>query len=392
MKNLILIVVQTLLIQSILAQSITDGNNKFAFNLLQKLANNSSNSFFSPYSISTALSMTTGAARTETEKQMLDVLCLKDNSLSTHKAFGEIIQKVEKKEKIQLNIANSIWMQKGFKFNADYLKLLETAYKANLKESDFKINPDNEAKRINKWVEDKTKQKIKNLIKPGILKNNTRMVLVNAIYFYGDWSKSFNKDNTKEGDFYTDNNSPVKAKFMNAEYSVPYVKDDVFEVVSVPYSNNEATMLIFLPKEKGNFTEAIKKLDFERYNSLNNKFAQETVNLKIPKFTMTAEFELSKTLTEMGMPLAFTDLADFSGMTPEKNLKIDKVIHKAFIDVSEKGTEAAAATAVVVVTKSVSPDARKVIYFKADHPFIFLIKENSTGQILFLGVMNNPAK
>jgi serpin B len=392
MKKLVLITLLLIIAHFTIAQTITDSNNKFALNLFQQLANKTGNVFYSPYSISTALFMATGGAKSQTEKQMLDVLGQTENTLAYHQKFGEHIALVEKKENIKLNIANSIWMQKGFKFQEPYINLLNKAYKAKLNESNFAVNPDAEAKKINKWVEGKTNNKIKNLIGQGILKNNTKMVLVNAIYFYGDWGKAFDKENTKEADFYLNDKTTSKAKFMNAEYKMPYTSDNLFEVVSVPYSKGEASLLIFLPRSKENFNEALKALTFERYSTLNNKLSSEKVNLKIPKFTMTAEFELSQVLSNMGMPLAFTDAADFSAMSTQDELKIDKVIHKAFVDVSEKGTEAAGATAIVMVTKSAIPDQEKTIYFKADHPFIFMIKDNATGQILFAGILNNPAK
>jgi len=392
MKKIILILSFLAFAQLSKSQSITEGNNKFALNLLQLLANSKSNAFYSPYSISTALFMTTGGAKTQTEKQMLDVLCQTENTLSYHQKFGQQLTLVEKKENIKLNIANSIWMQKGFKFQPNYTDLLSKAYKAKLNESDFKTNPDGEAKKISKWVESKTNNKIKELIKPGVLKNNTKMVLVNAIYFYSDWAKAFDKDNTREADFYLNDKTTSKAKMMNAEHNMSYATDDKFELVSVSYTKGEASMLIFLPKSKENFNDALKSITFERYSALLKKLKEEKVNLQIPKFTMTTEFELSQTLSSMGMPLAFTDNADFSGMTGEKDLKIDKVIHKAFVDVSEKGTEAAGATAVIMVTKSAAIDKEKIIYFKADHPFIFMIKDNATGQLLFVGVLNNPAK
>jgi serpin B len=392
MKNSILTIFVCLFTNLIIGQSITEGNNKFAINFLQKVAKSSENAFFSPYSISTALFMTAGGARNQTEKEMLDVLVQTGNSAEYHKQYGEHLALVEKKEKIQLNIANSIWMQKGFIFQKEYVDLLNNAYKAKLNECNFKANPDAEAKKINKWVEDKTKNKIKDLIKPGILKSNTKMVLVNAIYFYGGWQKEFDKKDTKENNFYQNDGTSIKANFMNAEYKMQYSQDNDFELVSIPYANKEASMLVFLPKKKGNFENDIKALDYKKYTSLIGLLNSEKVNLTFPKYTMTAEYELKQTLSEMGMPQAFSDDADFSGMTGKSDLKIDKVIHKAFIDVSEKGTEAAAATAVIMTTKSAAMDIDKIIYFKADHPFIFMIKDNATGQILFAGVVNKPGK
>jgi serpin B len=373
-----------------IGQNITEGNNKFAINLLQKLASATDNTFYSPYSISTALFMTAGGAKNETQNQMLSVLCQKENTPEYHQKFGEQIALVEKKEKIQLNVANSIWMQKGFKFLPNYIDLLNKAYKTKMNECNFAANADNEAKKINKWVEGKTKDKIKNLIAPGVLKSNTKMVLVNAIYFYGGWNKEFNKEETKEDNFYLANNSTSKAKFMHAEYQMKYASDKDFQLLSIPYQNNEASMLVFLPKSKENFDNALKSITYEKYELLYNLLMNRKVYLSLPKFTLTSQFELSQTLSEMGMPLPFSDGADFSGMSTQDELKIDKVIHKAFVDVSEKGTEAAGATAVIMTTKSAMPEKEEIIYFKADHPFIFMIRDNTTGQVLFVGVINKP--
>ena len=390
MKRISLTIIISTIAILIFGQNITEGNNKFALNLLQKLGNNTDNTFYSPYSISTALFMTAGGAKNATLNQMLSVLCQNENTPEYHQKFGEQITLVGKKEKIQLNVANSIWMQKGFKFLPNYIDLLDKAYKSKMNECNFASNPDNEAKKINKWVENKTKDKIKNLIAPGVLKSNTKMVLVNAIYFYGGWNKEFNKEESREDNFYLANNSTSKAKFMHSEYSMKYASDKDFQLLSIPYQDNEASMLVFLPKSKENTEAAIKSLTYEKYISLYDLLMNHKVNLTLPKFTLTSQFELSKTLSEMGMPLAFADGADFSGMTTQDELKINKVIHKAFVDVSEKGTEAAGATAVVMTTKSAMPGKEEIIYFKADHPFIFMIRDNATGQILFVGVLNKP--
>jgi len=390
MKKLFLSISICLMAYLSSGQSINEDNNKFAIKLLQKIANTSDNSFYSPYSISTALFMTTAGAKNETEKQMLSVLSLESNTSDYHKKFGEHNALVEKKDKIQLNIANAIWMQKGFKFQKSFIDILSSAYKAKLNEGNFASNPDAEAKKINKWVEAKTKDKIKDLIAPGVLKSNTKMVLVNAIYFYGGWSKEFDRAKTEEDNFYLANNSSSKAKFMHAEYKMNYAADNDFELLSIPYQNNEASMLVFLPKSKANSEKAFKSLTYDKYIQLSSLLITHKVNLTFPKFKMTSQFELSKTLSEMGMPLPFTDEADFSGMSTQDELKINKVIHKAFVEVSEKGTEAAAATAVIMTTKSAMPGKDETIYFTADHPFIFMIRDNASGQILFVGTLNKP--
>jgi len=387
---LFLIIVQYTLIT--FGQKITNGNNHFALDLLQYTANGQANTFYSPYSLSTALFMTAAGAKSETGKEMLEVLCLPENTPSFHKQFAEHMTMVEKKKHIELNIANSIWMQKGFDFQKSYVDILAKTYKSKLYACDFERQADTEAKRINKWVAEKTNDKIQDLIKPGVLLPITKMVLVNAIYFYGGWNVEFAKEKTKEAEFYLANGEKLKANFMHAEYNMQYAADSDFEVLSIPYKKNEASMVIFLPKSKENFEQYLKLLDFKKYSSLTTLMTDNKVNVKLPKFTMTSEFELKEVLSKMGMPFAFANEADFSGITGKKNLAIDKVIHKAFVDVSEKGTEAAASTAVVLKEIGSMPNKEKIIYFKADHPFIFMINDNATGQILFVGVLNQPKK
>jgi serine protease inhibitor len=387
MKKSIILLITLSISYVINAQTIVEGNNQFAFDLLKQLGTQNQNTFFSPYSISTALFMTAGGARGNTEKQMLKVLHQAQNSLAYHKKFGEIITKATNKQNVELSIANSIWPQKGFKFKPDYLNLLKSAYKTKVTESDFAKNPNAEAQKINKWVEEKTKSKITNIIKPDVLDANTKLVLANAIYFYGYWKTTFDTAKNQIAPFYKNGGTQVNTTFMNASYSMDYASDEMFKVVSIPYKNNEVSLLLILPNNPDSFKLAMNSLDIRRYFDLSKSLKPEKVNLSLPKFKMESEFYLEEKLPAMGMSDAFTKEADFSGMTGNKSLSISKVIHKAFIDVSEKGTEAAAATVVIM---SRNGGSHKPIEFKADHPFIFMIKDNSTGQILFMGILNDP--
>jgi serpin B len=387
MKKLFTILAMLIIIQNMNAQTIVEGNNLFAFDLLKQLKDQNVNVFFSPYSISTALFMTAGGARNKTEKQMLEVLHQSQNSLEYHKKFGDVIIKAENKKNVELSIANSIWPQKGYHFKIEYLALLKNAYKIQVAECDFAKSPNEEALKINNWVADKTKNKIIDIIKPDMLDATTKMVLANAIYFYGDWKIAFDKEKNVEAEFYKNDGSAAKTNFMNAEYSMKYASDDMFKVISINYKNNEVSLFVFLPNDPDSFSIALNSLDLRRFTLIDKSMREEKINLFLPKFKMTSEFMLEEKLPEMGMVDAFSSEADFSGMTGDKSLMISKVIHKAYIDVSEKGTEAAAATVVIM---SRNGGSHKPIVFKADHPFIFIIKDNTTGQLLFIGILNDP--
>jgi serpin B len=387
MKKLFLAIIILLFLQKIDAQTIVEGNNQFAFDLLKQLKDQNKNVFYSPYSISTALFMTAAGARKNTEKQMLDVLHQTNNSLEYHKKFGETILKVGNKKNVELQIANSIWPQKGYNLKKEFINLLKTAYKSQIIECDFAKSPNEEAKKINKWVEDKTKDKIKDIIRPDAIDASTKLVLANAIYFFGEWKTAFDTANTKEAAFTKNDGTIVNTKFMNAEYPMKYATDDIFKAVSIPYKNNEVSLYILLPNHIDSFNVSLKSLDIRRFVLLDKAMMDQKINLSLPKFNITSEFNLEDKLPSMGMSDAFSSKADFSGMTGDSALRISKVIHKAFIEVSEKGTEAAATTVVIM---SRDGGSHKPITFKADRPFIFMIKDNTTGQLLFVGILNDP--
>jgi len=368
------------------AQTIVEGNNQFAFDLLSQLKDQKNNVFFSPYSISTALFMTAGGARGNTEKQMIKVLHQSQNSVAYHKSFGALITKVGAKKNVELSIANSIWPQKGYHFKPEYLLLLKTAYKSQVTECDFSKDPNGEALKINKWVADKTKNKITDIIEPGALDASTKLVLANAIYFYGEWKTTFDSAKTIEASFYRKAEEISNVKFMNALFAMEYAHNDMFKMISIPYKNNEVSMLIFLPNEPDSFNTALNNLDIRQYSALSKQLLPQKIDLFLPKFKIETEYMLQDLLPDMGMVDAFSGEANFSGMTGDKSLLISKVIHSAFIDVNEKGTEAAAATVVVVSRNG----GNHTITIKLDHPFIFMIKDNATGQLLFMGIMNNP--
>ncbi len=242
---------------------------------------------------------------------------------------------------------------------------------------------------INGWVESNTNNKIKEILKPFHLTQDTRLVLINAIYFKGNWEMQFNKDATKDEDFKISPDKKVKVPMMSLDMKginfpeFRYVETEDLQALELPYEERELSMLIILPKKS--LSDVEKKLNYEMLKSLKQKLEVHPVDVYLPKFKLEKEYPLNGTLISMGMPVAFSNFADFSGMDGTKRLKISDMLHKAFVEVNEEGTEAAAATAVNMVTKVSVDKPKKPFTFRTDHPFIFLIQHNKTGAILFIG-------
>ncbi|MFZ5554196.1 MAG: serpin family protein [Bacteroidota bacterium] len=375
------------------AQSVSENNNQFAFELFAKLEKNDKNVFLSPYSISTALAMTYTGAKGKTAECMEKVMHFSGGKEKVSSDFSELMSGINSLngKDIEINVANRLYGNKGTEFVQEFLNNLEKKFNAPLEKMDFKNDPEGCRKIINKWVEDKTKNRIKELLKPNILTPDTRLVLVNAIYFYGDWAHQFDSAMTKKGDFFLNEQEKKEAQLMWQKHSFEYMEADGIKAVRLPYKGNTLSMEIFLPDKKDGIGELEKKFNQENYSKWIKKFFPQQVHLTLPKFKMTTDFKLEEILKPMGMELAFSDFADFSGMSVKTLMKIDKVIHKAFVEVSEKGTEAAAATA-VIMEEITSAYRQRETYkiFKADHPFLFTLRDNKTGSILFMGKVNDP--
>ncbi|MHC4585111.1 MAG: serpin family protein [Planctomycetota bacterium] len=378
-------------------QLVVSGNNEFAFELYAKLNGKEGNLFFSPYSISTALSLAYCGARGETETEMATALHLPTATKDTlgqmrfHSAFGKIIKDLNsrgEKDGYELRVANALWGQNGYGFLEEYLELIETNYGGKLNEVDFIRAAESARKTINKWVEKKTNDKIKNLIKKGVLNSMTRLVLTNAIYFKGNWARQFEKDKTNDALFTLADGEKVDAAMMNQTAEFGYLETESFQGLELPYVDDELSMIIFLPKEIDCLDEFEKTLTVENLSKWLNKLYKCEVVVSVPKFKMTSEFDLASVLKSMGMTDAFSSNANFSGINGQRDLFISAVIHKAYVDVNEEGTEAAAATAVTMKLTSVMPG--RIPVFKADHPFLFLIRDNDSGSILFIGRVMNP--
>jgi serpin B len=379
-------------------QALVDGNNAFALDLYQSLAKQDGNLIYSPFSISLALAMTYAGAHSETESQMANVLKFPSGQVVTHSAFNALDLELAKRgqvsdkdqEPMQLNIANAVWAEQTYPFQQDFLDTIALNYGAGIQLADFINQYEPVRKEINNWVEDQTKNKIKDLLAQGTLNADTRMVLVNAIYFKADWLTAFDAKDTNDAPFHLLDGSETQVKMMsNGLYNLPFVKVDGYQAVELPYAGETAAMTLLVPDE-GKFSEFEATLDAAKLNEILNAMQPSSVQLGVPKFQFTSEFSLPDRLSALGMTDAFDpDLADFSGMTGNRDLFISDVIHKAFVAVDEKGTEAAAATA-VIMELAMAPMFEN--FLTIDRPFIFVIRDTVNGQILFIGRVVNPAQ
>jgi serine protease inhibitor len=373
--------------------AVVEGDNAFAVSLYGQLRNRSGNLFFSPESISTALAMAYAGARGDTASEMAKTLHFPLPPEQLHPAMGALLLDLNTThEGYQLSVANALWAQRGYSFLDNYLQLINNDYGAGLNQVDFKTSTEAARLTINRWVEQKTQDKIKDLLPPGALKSSTRLVLTNAIYFKGDWQTQFDKAQTRTEDFHESPARTIKAPLMHREGSFNYFNGGTFQVLEIPYKSNELSMVIFLPNDISGLTALEQALTGSNTQQwLRQLGTVPKVIVTLPKFKTTQEFELGATLAAMGMPLAFTGGADFSGMTGKHDFAISEVIHKAYIDVNEEGTEAAAATAVTMRALVMrAPDRTPPPVFRADHPFLFLIRDLRSNSILFMGRITDP--
>ena len=308
-----------------------------------------------------------------------------------HASFSSLQSQLnaeQEKKQVKISVANGLWVQKDFPFLNTFLDPVTKNYDAVLKAVDFTLAFEKVRNEINAWVEQKTTGRIKDLIQPGVLDPLTRMVLANAIYFKGSWMSRFEERATREDIFRMAPGTKIMVPFMTQQHDFDYMENDTLQMIALPYAGNTLSMIVILPKRVDGLPGLEATLRAENLDSWTALLRKREVRLFLPKFTITSEFSLKHTLAAMGMPDAFTAKADFSGMTGKKDLYINAVVHKAFIDVNEEGTEAAAATAVTMQLLSYSSPPPE---FRADHPFLFLIRHNPSGSILFLGRLVAPS-
>ncbi len=366
-------------------------SNQFAFDLYSNLKDaEEGNIFFSPYSISTALAMTCEGARGQTAEEMQSVFHFPGDSVR-RSSFAAIHNQLNKPNvEYELHTANALWVQKDYPLLDEYIGTIESYYAGKATNLDFVGETEQARQTINSWVEDKTNAKIKELFSQGSLNPLTRLVITNAIYFKGTWVKQFNETKTRQEDFRISPDNVVQVPMMrrtgeDAEFN--YAETDELQILEMLYEGEDLSMIVLLPKDDA--LEALEgSFTMENLDQWKAELAEQRVDVYMPKFTFESKYPLNENLIEMGMPSAFDpDAADFSGIGGTRGLFIQLVVHKAFVDVNEEGTEAAAATGVVAGITAMPPP---VPVFRADHPFIFLIQERGTGNILFLGRVVDP--
>jgi serine protease inhibitor len=366
-------------------------NRQFALDLYRKLQGLEGNLFFSPYSISTALAMTYAGARGDTQAEMARSLHFILDQDQLHPALANLeirFESLSKQGHVQLKVANNLFPRQDYKLLKAYLTLVKDYYRVRVTPMDFS---DEETARqtINTWVEKQTDGRIRDLIATGVLDDATRLVLVNAIYFKGAWSNPFDAALTAPAPFLTGSGMQVQVPMMNQKRVFRYAEDNDFQVLELPYSSNGLSMFVFLPRKLDGLAKFEGALTLETLDRRAQALQETEVQVSLPRFVLDFPFRLDEVLQELGMLAAFSDQADFSGLDGSRQLFIGAVLHKAFVEVNELGTEAAAATAVVMQTKAmVFPS----MIFRADHPFVFLIRENSTGSILFMGRLKDPGE
>jgi len=373
---------------------LVEGNSAFAFELYQALTEQEGNLFYSPHSISVALAMTYAGARGDTAEEMAATLHFMLEQDRLHPAFNWLDAELASRgegaqgkdgEGFRLNIVNAIWGQKDYEFLTEFLDVLAENYDAGLRILDF-INQTEESRlAINDWVSDQTAGRIKDLIPEGVITVATCLVLTNAIYFNAAWEYPFNENMTADGPFYLLDGGRVIVPMMEQTEAFGYTDGEGYQAVELPYDGKELSMVILLP-EAGNFEAFEEGLQAQQVCDIIIGLQPSGVTLTMPRFEFDSEFSLKNTLEDMGMPAAFSGAADFSGMTGTRDLYIREVLHKAFVSVDEAGTEAAAATAVVMEEEAPEP----LVEVTVDRPFIFLIRDIETGAILFVGRVLNP--
>lgn len=353
-----------------LAKPTPQTSSGFAAQFYSQLSKEDGNLFFSPASIEAALAMVREGANGKTLEQFNQLL--PKDCASTVTATNVILES-----------ANAIWADQKFPILGHFKTAVTENYAADVRTADFQTKPDAERRVINQWVEEKTRNKIKDLLPAGSVSATTRMVLVNAVYFKGDWLCAFKPERTAEAPFWISADESVSVPMMrlNGEH-FSYGETEFFKTLELPYEGDEVSMLLILPTSK----DGLDKLSVD-FETCFDGMRRAEINVSLPRFKIESSFpSMKQTLAALGLTDAFSEQADFSGISTEP-LFISDVVHKAFVEVNEKGTEAAAATGVIVRATAFTPP--KV--FRADHPFLFLIRENESGKILFMGRVSNPS-
>jgi serpin B len=365
--------------------------NAFTTACYKQLTGGDGNLILSPFNIATALSMALAGARGRTAEEIQSVLDLHYDA-TYDAALGALLDGLAKAGNgggNELHTANGLWVQKGFAIQPAFESTLANDYHAPLNPLDFIANPEAARSRINRWTEEQTKEKIKDLLPAGSLNAQTRLVLTSAIYFYGKWQDPFSTSRTQPAPFTLPDGGTTEANFMNQTAHFGYGETPSAQILEMRYAGTGIAFDVLLPKTPAGLPSLEKSLTSENLKGWLGSLTVRDVQVSLPKFRAESGFSLRQTLSTMGMPAAFSERADFSGIDPQRRLAISAVVHKAFVDVSERGTEAAAATGVTMHALAMRMPEQPVV-FRADHPFLFLIRDTSTGVALFIGRLTNP--
>lgn len=377
-------------------KSLVAGLNRFGLDLYSKVRRESGDLAVSPASISTAFGLAYAGARGGTAEEIASVLHYPQLE-DFHGAFGALLKTMRLSQNGRtLSVNNALWLQHGLKVRPDYVALVDRHYGAGLNWVDYRANREGARRQINQWVESKTNNRIRNLLLPTNLNEDTRSVLVNTAYFKADWAMPFDERATKDGDFILASGRKVSRPLMHRKLAIAYAENGASKAIVLPYRGGETEMLILLPGKAGGLAGLEQGLSSQSIDEWLSKLdgSRQDVLVTLPKFKLEARLELAKTLVAMGMRTPFTNASDFSGMKfvnarsndrEDWNFKIGDVVHKVFVEVEEKGTEAAAATAITQVIVVGGRIHREPKVFKADHPFLFLIRDRRTKAILFIG-------
>ena len=373
--------------------SFDDAVNVFGFNLFRQLYDNlDGNIFYSPYSVFVALAMTYEGARGLTAEEMADVLNIEQDNESFHQYMNILYKFLNQNSEYNISTANALWIKEELELLKEYIEIIQTYYGGEATNVDFN-NAQGATDLINQWIENQTNNLIKDLIKPEYINPMTALILTNAIYFKGMWEVQFDPNNTTDREFEVSPDNTINVPTMcltDTEDLFNYTETDDLQILELPYSGDDISMVILLPKDDANIGDIVNSIDNEKLNEWINLMTEEELDIYLPRFKVETEnYILNDYLINLGMPTALSNDANFSGITELYDLFISKVVHKAFIDVNEEGTEAAAATAVVMELTAINGGSSRIV-FDVNHPFLYLIQHKQTGTILFMGTINNP--
>jgi len=374
---------------------MTDGMNQFAGDLYARMARGEENLVFSPLSIFTALSIALAGARGDTGREIAAVLHQPYPNSQYASALSAGVDRLAASANTrgtELLNAGALWVDRGFPIQADFRQTMQNFYRAPLLPLDFSKNPESARREINQWTADRTKGKIVELFGPGAFDHSTRLVLSSAIYFNGKWQLAFRPQNTETAPFRLNGGGTVDARFMNQSGRFGYRETPSIQILEMKYADDALALDILLPKSPGQFGQMESSLNPGNLAAWFRDLHTRQVEVSVPKFRTESEFSLRGALESLGMASAFNSSADFSGIDDRRDLALSQVRHKAFVDVAEEGTEAAAATGVGVALISAVVPQQPPVVFRADHPFIFLVRDRRSGVIVFAGQVVRPVK